>query len=220
MDLYLQGIKTAYNKVYTSCGFQSNLQVPGSLAKAVTVDNEVATNSRTLHTLNVRCKVCSERSSIARWGFDAVSKMEEGPPLALYRRSQQTAPRCFLGDWAVLNGRGKSPLKGLGRNRKDERKWTFVKMSRTRTTSRNYRFLAIGGMNVACFLIAGYMAGGIEKAWVLFRLIYGTEEVLQMMTRERHKWYQPTRPKTDALQDGRLLRSSDEAPVMGVERRG
>jgi hypothetical protein len=29
-----------------------------------------------------------------------------------------------------------------------------------------------------------------------------------------------TRPKTDALQDGRLLRSSDEAPVMGVERRG
>jgi hypothetical protein len=29
------------------------LQVQGSLARAVTVDNEVATNSRTLHTLNV-----------------------------------------------------------------------------------------------------------------------------------------------------------------------
>ena len=29
-----------------------------------------------------------------------------------------------------------------------------------------------------------------------------------------------TRPNTDDLQDGRLLRSSDEAPVMGVERRG
>jgi hypothetical protein len=28
------------------------------------------------------------------------------------------------------------------------------------------------------------------------------------------------RPKTDALQDGGLPRSSDEAPVMGVERRG
>ena len=27
------------------------------------------------------------------------------------------------------------------------------------------------------------------------------------------------RPNTDALQDGGLLRSSDEAPVMGVERR-
>jgi hypothetical protein len=29
-----------------------------------------------------------------------------------------------------------------------------------------------------------------------------------------------TRPNTDVLQDGRLLRSSVEAPVMGVERRG
>jgi hypothetical protein len=29
------------------------LQVQSSLARAVTVDNEVATNSRTLHTLNV-----------------------------------------------------------------------------------------------------------------------------------------------------------------------
>ena len=30
----------------------------------------------------------------------------------------------------------------------------------------------------------------------------------------------PVRPNTDDLQDGRLPRSSDEAPVMGVERRG
>jgi hypothetical protein len=30
---------------------------------------------------------------------------------------------------------------------------------------------------------------------------------------------QPVRPNTDDLQGGRLLRSSDEAPVMGVERR-
>ena len=29
-----------------------------------------------------------------------------------------------------------------------------------------------------------------------------------------------TRSNTDVLQDGRLLRSSDESPVMGVERRG
>jgi hypothetical protein len=28
------------------------------------------------------------------------------------------------------------------------------------------------------------------------------------------------RQNSDVLQDGRLLRSSDEAPVMGVERRG
>ena len=31
---------------------------------------------------------------------------------------------------------------------------------------------------------------------------------------------QLARLNTDDLQDGRLLRSSDEAPVMGVERRG
>ena len=30
----------------------------------------------------------------------------------------------------------------------------------------------------------------------------------------------PVRPNTDVLQDGRLPRSSDETPVMGVERRG
>jgi len=30
----------------------------------------------------------------------------------------------------------------------------------------------------------------------------------------------PVRPNTDALQDGGLSRSSEEAPVMGVERRG
>ena len=45
------------NTGYTSCGFQSNLQIPISLARAVTVDSEVVTNSRTLHTLNVGCNV-------------------------------------------------------------------------------------------------------------------------------------------------------------------
>ena len=39
--------------VYTSCGFQSNWQVQSSLARTVTVDSEVATNSRTLYTLTV-----------------------------------------------------------------------------------------------------------------------------------------------------------------------
>jgi hypothetical protein len=34
---------TGGNTGYTSGGFQSNLQAPGSLARAVTVDNESAT---------------------------------------------------------------------------------------------------------------------------------------------------------------------------------
>jgi hypothetical protein len=33
----------AYNTGYTSGGFQSNLQAPGSLARAVTVDRKSAT---------------------------------------------------------------------------------------------------------------------------------------------------------------------------------
>lgn len=33
----------AHNTGYTSGGFQSNLQAPGSLARAVTVDSESAT---------------------------------------------------------------------------------------------------------------------------------------------------------------------------------
>lgn len=44
---------TAYSTDYTSFGFQSNWQVQSSLAGAVTVNYEVVTNSRTLHTLNV-----------------------------------------------------------------------------------------------------------------------------------------------------------------------
>ena len=49
--------------MYTSCGFQSNLQVLCSLARAVTVDSEVATKSHTMHTLNVMGK--GERSEDA-----------------------------------------------------------------------------------------------------------------------------------------------------------
>ena len=39
--------------VYTSCGFQSRLQVQSSLAMAVTADSEVITITRTLHLFNV-----------------------------------------------------------------------------------------------------------------------------------------------------------------------
>ena len=52
---------------YTSGGLQSNLQVQSSLAKAVTVDSELTTNSRTLHTLNVVGNaMTSERSDAYR----------------------------------------------------------------------------------------------------------------------------------------------------------
>jgi hypothetical protein len=57
----IQGAHT----VYTSCGFQSNLQVQSSLARAGTVESEVATNSRTLHTLTVN----GNHTSRAMTGF-------------------------------------------------------------------------------------------------------------------------------------------------------
>jgi hypothetical protein len=56
---------------------------------------------------DVSNNVCPEQSSFASGRFGAVNKMEGGPPLALYRQSQQTAPRCFPGNWEVLNGKGK-----------------------------------------------------------------------------------------------------------------
>lgn len=46
--------------MYPSCGFQSKLKVQSSLARVVTVDNEVATNSRMLHTLIVIAVIVME----------------------------------------------------------------------------------------------------------------------------------------------------------------
>ncbi|NJK95996.1 MAG: hypothetical protein HC905_14740 [Bacteroidales bacterium] len=54
----------AVNTGYTSCGFQSKLQVQGSLASFVTWDNEVHTNSRTLHTLIVTNKPKKETTVV------------------------------------------------------------------------------------------------------------------------------------------------------------
>jgi hypothetical protein len=40
------------------------------------------------------------------------------------------------------------------------------------------------------------------------------------MRRESYKWGDPVRANTDAPGRGGAARSSEEAPVMGVERRG
>ena len=53
-----------HNTGYTSCGYQGNLQVLFSQAKAVTVDREAVTKSRTLHTLSVRHKAKKTRYTI------------------------------------------------------------------------------------------------------------------------------------------------------------
>jgi len=45
------------------------------------------------------------------------------------------------------------------------------------------------GEECSGYLLTGYLAGVTEEAWGLFRLSYGTREVLQKwrITRERHK---------------------------------
>lgn len=51
---------------------------------------------------------------------NAVNKMEEGPPLALYRRSQQIALRCCWSDPMVLSIKEKARWDESDTNRKDE----------------------------------------------------------------------------------------------------
>jgi hypothetical protein len=43
------------NTVYTSCGLHSNLKIQNSLARAVTVNNEVTTNSP-LALILIQCR--------------------------------------------------------------------------------------------------------------------------------------------------------------------
>ena len=66
--------------MYTSCGFQSNLQVHSSLARAVTVDSEVPTNSRTLHTLNVMHKLTNLKEQLKLWNYKKYKLMEKQNP--------------------------------------------------------------------------------------------------------------------------------------------
>lgn len=58
--------------MYTSCGFQSNLQVQSTLAMAVTVDNEVNTKTRTLHSVP-RSRTSALKSEV----LHAVNEMVE-----------------------------------------------------------------------------------------------------------------------------------------------
>lgn len=48
--------------------------------------------------------------------------MEAGPPLAVYRNSQQTTLRCFKGNDEVLSSQGKGFVKKSGKCKRDERK--------------------------------------------------------------------------------------------------
>jgi len=64
------------------------------------------------------------------------------------------------------------------------------------------------------------VASGIKVARVRFWLEHGTWEPVASMRREKPKWKPHKGQSTDARHRGGLARSSDEVPVMGMERRG
>ena len=88
--------------MYTSCGFQSNLQVQSSLAREVTVNSEVVTNSRTLNTLNV----VSNKIQTLMLLFDDIKRTYEGYALhneSTYDYYQQSARKDISTIRNILN---------------------------------------------------------------------------------------------------------------------
>jgi hypothetical protein len=64
------------------------------------------------------------------------------------------------------------------------------------------------------------VASGIKVARVRSWLEHGTWEPVASMPREEPKWKPHEGQSTDAGHRGGWARSSDEVPVMGMERRG
>jgi hypothetical protein len=63
-------------------------------------------------------------------------------------------------------------------------------------------------------------ASGMKAARARFRLLCGTWEPVTPMRREKRKWKPHERESTEAGYRGGATRSSEEGPVMGLERRG
>ena len=64
------------------------------------------------------------------------------------------------------------------------------------------------------------VASGVKVAWVRFWLVCVTWEPVASMLREPSKWKPHEDLSTDARHRGGSTRSSEEASVMDVERRG
>ena len=61
---------------------------------------------------------------------------------------------------------------------------------------------------------------GVKVASVRFRLVQATGEPVASMLREPSKWKPHEDKAPDAWHRGGSTRSSDEGPIMGLERRG
>jgi len=61
------------------------------------------------------------------------------------------------------------------------------------------------------YLLTGHAGSGVQAAWLLSGLSYGTWEPGRWCKGKRHKWMTHEAESTDAPTRGALLRSSEEA---------
>jgi len=78
--------------------------------------------------------------------------------------------------------------------------------------------LVISGKSAAGDLLAGCMVSGVEVARLLYRLCYGTGETVQSCQGKGTRTKSEAESTNGLYCDG-LRCSSDEVPVMGMERR-
>jgi hypothetical protein len=76
------------------------------------------------------------------------------------------------------------------------------------------------GTSLGGNLSTAQAASGMKAARTRSRLLCGTWEPVTPMPREKRKGQPPKRESTDAGYRGGATRSSEEGPVMGLERRG
>jgi hypothetical protein len=114
----------------------------------VSADSEVHKIRYGTYHRNVRHKLCALNKptnyQTNLLEFDAVIKMVEGPPLAPFRRSKQTAPRCFPGDRTVLNGWGKGVEPRQVRIEKMNENEPLMKCRENAPSVKTYGSLYIG----------------------------------------------------------------------------
>ena len=81
--------------------------------------------------------------------FNAIQKMEVGPPEAAYRSSLQTTLRCFKDNVEVLIGQGKGIRKVSGKSKRDERKCSIDEVFEKDSYSQNYYDLRCNRNSIA-----------------------------------------------------------------------
>ncbi|KKM64868.1 hypothetical protein LCGC14_1497060 [marine sediment metagenome] len=105
-----------------------------------------------------------------------------------------------------------------GRNREGEHKQIIVQVSKLKTDIKtgghNYpRDKSIGN------LLTGWVVSGIEMARARFRRFNGTVGTRIHDAKGEHQVKKSKMQSTDAWFEDGLVRSSDDGPVMGSERR-